>query len=145
MRAAISEVLETMFYVSVDFEDEAASSLVCVHQSSVSLNGEGRRLDISFEVSDGFARLITANLLGMDEGAVTADDMEDTMKELANMVVGDFQTRLVNGVWEMGIPATGVPGRGGKGREAGLIFGLLGEPSGVVILQCSSSGRRQTT
>ena len=54
--------------------------------------------------SDSFAKLITANLLGMDEGEVTPDDIEDTMKELANMVVGNYQSRLGTGTWELGFP-----------------------------------------
>lgn len=139
MRDAISEVLETMFFVSVDFETENASALVCEHQSSISLNCMGRRMDIAFEVSDSFAKLITANLLGMDEEAVTHDDMEDTMKELANMVVGNYQSRLGGGTWELGIPSTGRPESGAESREVGLIFGFLGEPSGVVTVRCDSS------
>ena len=144
MRDAISEVLETMFFVPVDFESEDASALVSEHQSSVSLYGKGCRLDVAIEVSDSFARLITANLLGMDEGAVTHDDIEDTMKELANMIVGNYQSRLGAGIWELGIPATGRPEARPRDRDCGLLFGFLGEPSGVVILRCDSSAGGQT-
>lgn len=142
MRDAISEVIETMFFVPVDFENEDASTLVSEHQSSISLYGKGCRLDVAIEVSDSFAKLITANFLGLDEGAVTHDDIEDTMKELANMVVGNYQSRLGAGIWELGIPATGRP----TGLQVGatsLLFGFLGEPSGLVILRCDSPAREQ--
>jgi CheY-specific phosphatase CheX len=145
MKDAISEVLETMFFTSVDFENEDPAAPVCHHQSSISLHGGGRRFDIGIEVSESFARLITANLLGMDEGSVTADDIEDTMKELANMVVGNFQSRLASGSWELGIPRTGHPeGRAGKPQES-LLFGFLGEPSGVLRFRCVTSVEKKSS
>lgn len=135
MMDAISEVLEKMFFVSVDFDRGGAPEFSCRHESCISLSDGNRRIDLSFRVTDPFARLITANLLGVDEEEVTPDDMEDTMKELANMVGGNYQSRMKDSAWELGIPATGNSEGDALAPETVLSFAFLGDPAGLVGLQ----------
>ena len=67
------------------------------------LNHEGR-IAISLRVSEEFARMITANFLGIEENQVNDDDLEDSLKELANMVGGGYHAHINDAGWQLGIP-----------------------------------------
>jgi hypothetical protein len=82
--------------------------------------------------------MVTANFLGTDEGAVDIEDMEDSLKELANMVGGSFLAQSSDKNWRMGIPhvqrtCSGAE-RGGC-PDAELAFSLFGDPVGAVSVR----------
>ena len=106
MKDAISEVLETMFFVVVEFEGDTPSTTEAFScQSRIRLFGKAATsTDLIFRITEGFARTLTANFLGKPEDEVLMADMEDTLKETANMVGGNFISRKIDGKWRLGIP-----------------------------------------
>ena len=93
LKQAISNVLELMFFVSVQImEDEKPSN-------GNSFNGQaciGANLAFTGPLSGTYyllmpqemAREITANFLGLDEDEVSGDQEQDTVKEALNMIGG---------------------------------------------------------
>ncbi|NLI82498.1 MAG: chemotaxis protein CheX [Deltaproteobacteria bacterium] len=134
MKDAISEVLETMFFMFVDFDGDCPGDHYSDCESFISLKNNKGRVDIAFKVREEFARMISANLLGLDELDVTQEDMEDTMKEFANMVGGNYKARFdVNNQWELGIPQfRNLTGTSGDPADAGLLFFCFGRSMGKV-------------
>jgi CheY-specific phosphatase CheX len=108
MRDAISKVLETMFFATALFEaaeEPRAGEAQPYHfQSSIVIHGDPQELVLSCLSIDRFARMITANFLGVDEDELSLDEIGDAMKELANMVAGEFAVKLGQGSWQLGIP-----------------------------------------
>jgi CheY-specific phosphatase CheX len=108
MKDAISNVLETMFFFVPAFEMKASLQSLdhwpFVLESSITITGEAQRLKLLFRATRGFASMITANFLGVAQEEVLDEEMEDTLKELANMVGGDYLARMPSENWELGIP-----------------------------------------
>lgn len=142
MRDAISNVLETMFFVAPLFEEEGHAPCQFTpyrFEARIGMVGDSESYEISFRSTEGFARMITANFLGLVEEVVTTEQMADAMKELANMTVGDLLTR--GGDWsrmKLGIPSIESDEAGdGKDVRGGELFRLQlsceGEPLTVRI------------
>ncbi len=136
LKDVISDVLETMFFAMVDF-DEGGEQKSFDYRSEICIVNHQGRIAISLCVSGEFARMITANLLGIDEEQVGEDDLCDTLRELTNMVGGSYHARMKNHEWSLGIPRAW---RIGKMAEAepkttGLRFSSYGEPIGAAILE----------
>lgn len=108
MKDAISNVLETMFFLVPVFEEgehlRGPSQEPFLLDSTITITGERQRLRLLFRATRAFASTITANFLGVGQEEVAPEEMEDTLKELANMVGGDCLTRLPADNWELGIP-----------------------------------------
>jgi CheY-specific phosphatase CheX len=108
MRDAISNVLETMFFLSPEFSEgrnlRAFQQWPFFLESSITIASKVRALRLVFRVTKEFAGTITANFLGVEQEEVPLEEMEDTLKELANMVGGDCLVRLPADNWELGIP-----------------------------------------
>ena len=137
MKDAISEVLETMFFVFVDFDDGLAVRQLGECESQISLSGGEGSVDISLMASQEFARMISANLLGVEENEVTSDDLEDTMKEFANMVGGNFKVRIdSSNQWELGIPHFRLLAAAEGSSGSGVVFSCFGRPMGEVTWNC---------
>jgi hypothetical protein len=108
MREAISNVLETMFFLVPAFDE--GENRHGFHQrpffleSSIVITGQTQHLRLLFRATRAFASVLTSNFLGVGQDEVAPDEMEDTLKELANMVGGDFLARLPAANWELGIP-----------------------------------------
>jgi CheY-specific phosphatase CheX len=139
MKSAISEVLETMFFTIVDFDGISASDQSYYCDTGIELAGEAQKIVIVFRVNAGFAAMTTAGFLGMAEEQIEADEIEDTMKEMANMVGGNFLSRLKEKSWRLGIPSFRLL-ESDEARErsgsAELPLYLFGEPVGVVTIGC---------
>lgn len=133
MKDAISEVLETMFFVFVDFSGDSSEVPPAECESSISLYNNRERVDISFKAREEFARLISANLLGLDENDVESDDLEDTMKEFANMVGGNYKARIdARNRWDLGIPRFRLLRGQTDLNGTGLVFSCYGRSMGEV-------------
>jgi len=111
LKQAISNVLELMFFVSVQvMEDENPSS-------EKPLNGQpciGATLAFSGPLSGSYyllipqemARVITANFLGLDDDEVTGNQAQDTVKEALNMIGGHMLSLTEEpDNFQLGIPA----------------------------------------
>lgn len=90
MRAAIFDVFERMFYVFLEplhdeYSDYAMGSSI---KFDGALHGE-----LIILVSEGLAKTMVQNLLGLEKEKVTEQDIEDCVKEAANMICGNFLGR----------------------------------------------------
>ncbi len=138
LKDVISEVLETMFFTVVDFEVESTGAPFR-YQSEIVISGKKGRIAISLRVTGQFARMITANLIGVDEEGIGEADIEDALKEFINMIGGNYHVPMKDYEWSLGIPqaweidlAGQEPGITGS---TGLCFGCFGEEAGYVSLQ----------
>lgn len=139
MKDVISETLETMFFAMVDFEEGDAARQPFDYGSRICIYNHDGRMEISFRVSRGFAKMITANLLGVDEEDVTEDDLEDSLREFSNIVGGGYHARIKSAQWRLGIPTAWkvAPGESTDSRtgETEMLFHCFGEPMGAVVLE----------
>lgn len=132
LKKAISDVLETMFFVGVDFLSNTPPRVTHFHESRISLSTHNQHIELCLKTTEDFAKTITANLLGIDEEKVSQDDLEDSIKELTNMVGGNFQGRLKGNVWQLGIPYYGSLAGESTQKETGFSFSCFDEPAGIV-------------
>jgi hypothetical protein len=144
LKDVISEVLETMFFAMVDFEDGDAGDESFDYASQICLFNHTGRMEISLSTSHRFAKMITANFLGINEDQVGEDDIQDSLKELTNMVGGGYHVRTSNTEYELGIPrawniAAREQAKSGT-QETGLHFGCFGEPAGTALLKFLPDG-----
>jgi hypothetical protein len=133
-----------MFFAMVDFEDRDAGDELFDYEAQICLFNHTGRMEISLSMGRAFAKMITANFLGINEDQVGEDDIQDTLKELTNMVGGGYHVRTSNTEYELGIPrAWSIAAREpteSRPQETGLIFGCFGEPVGSALLQFLSDG-----
>ena len=138
LKDVISEVLETMFFAMVDFEDMESADQLFDYESEIDLVNHNGRMAIHLQVSEAFAKMITANLLGIEEDEVNDDFLEDSLRELANMVGGGYHAHMNSTEWQLGIPkACRIAPETKEAVSSGdvLRFGFFGEPAGNASLQ----------
>jgi CheY-specific phosphatase CheX len=108
MKAAISNVLETMFFTTVLYEGanepQVGETPPYQFESNIMIHGDSQEITLFCLSTDRFARMITANFLGVDENELSVVEIGDAMKELANMAAGELVTRFSQGAWRLGIP-----------------------------------------
>ena len=138
LKGVISEILETMFFAVVEFDQIESERNSFEYGSEVELVSSKERILISLEVSKEFARMTTADFLGIGQDEVREDDIEDCMKELANMVGGGYFARSNNTEWRLGIPSARKIDTGAAVMPArpagGLDFSFSGQPAGLARL-----------
>jgi len=109
MKDAISKVLETMFFATALFEDadepKIGENLPYKYESRIDIRGAQEVMTLFCLSSDRFARMITADFLGVKQDQLSLQEIEDAMKELANMVAGELAGRLGEQAWRLSIPA----------------------------------------
>ncbi|MBF0100264.1 MAG: chemotaxis protein CheX [Desulfobacterales bacterium] len=110
MRASISEVLETMFFLTLQFEDQ------CKLEECGLLDIEriyACKLDFKGKFSGYFTVFIpeevliimAENFMGEERDNLTSDHIEGTIKEVINMVAGStFSNYNSEIVFNLGIP-----------------------------------------
>jgi|GEM_PF-520153 len=145
MRSAISEVLETMFFVMVDFNAHEPAPRTYCCGSRICLAGDERNIEITFRTTEPFARMIAANFLAKEEEEVTREELEDVVKELANMVGGDYIGRLEGEKWQLGIPSFLALEGEETDTASGLLFSFMGDPAGMASIEAESSQSKATT
>jgi len=110
MKNSISDVLETMFFLPMDFSDT-----VDVHELwnagedqilAVKLNFDGPLIgDCILCIPEKLAKSITADFMGKEEESVSDDQVIGTVKEIINMIVGNTFSRYDSGeAFNLGIP-----------------------------------------
>jgi CheY-specific phosphatase CheX len=110
MKASISEVMETMFFLPFEFEDGG-------DVNEILRNTDGGTLACKLAYTGPFSGLscflipvkvakeLTANFLGEDEERVTEPHMAGTVKEILNMITGKAFSLYDNqAVFRLGIP-----------------------------------------
>ncbi|MBF0474241.1 MAG: chemotaxis protein CheX [Deltaproteobacteria bacterium] len=108
MQTSISEVLETMFFLPVRFYEgvglEVLGDITDLVISRVTFGGPFQGRMMIFIPRD-LARSITASFLGKDEAGVSHEHLEETVKEIDNMIAGNTFTVLdEKSVFNLGIP-----------------------------------------
>ncbi|MGV8075280.1 MAG: chemotaxis protein CheX [Syntrophobacteraceae bacterium] len=137
MRQVISEVLETMFFVAVNFIKQDDAAQTDYYKSSIMLSNDKESVNIFFRMTHPFSRMITANFLGSSEEGVRVEEVEDVMKELANMVGGNYMRRTAQESWQLGIPSTGSCEDESAEDSERLYLAFLGEYVGTVTIKSS--------
>jgi CheY-specific phosphatase CheX len=91
MMAAIFDVFEKMFYVFLEpVNDENPKYDM---EASIHFNGVSQG-EVKVFVSEQLAKVMVQNLLGLEEGDIAEKDIEDCIKEAANMICGNFLGKL---------------------------------------------------
>lgn len=110
MKASIFEVLETMFYMALEFEESGD-----IEKSDIEIkkNLSICRLDFSGKLSGHFIIFVpgdlltamTSDFMGENPAKITEEYREGTIKEVINMVGGNFFASLDNeSEFRLGIP-----------------------------------------
>ncbi len=90
LKAATFEVLETMFFIFPENpEDDADFFHGPGLRAWVPVRGP-KNFRVGITVPQGLAREMAANFLGVEKDEVSPDDLEDVVKETANMIAGGF-------------------------------------------------------
>lgn len=114
MRAAISEVLETMFFTDVVFQDKGPAQPLRGWNAAIDVRAADEstavRLDLGF--AESFARELAGNMVGLDAEGLTDEDVRDALQELTNMVAGSCVVLLGPEKWRLGLPVA----------HSGLVF-----------------------
>ncbi len=96
LRSATQEVFETMLSMQLGERGDVAGFPENTNQvvGSVSMAGTVSGT-VNIHVSDRFAKVITADMLGMELDEVDSDEeIHDVVGELSNMIGGDLKSRL---------------------------------------------------
>ena len=75
LKDVISEILETMFFAMVEFQDCGRGDRCFDYESEIELQNHEGRIAISLQLSEEFARMITAGFLGIEENQVKDEDL----------------------------------------------------------------------
>ena len=141
LRGVISEVFETMFFTDVGFEECGGGGPAFEYESETRLEHREGCVILRMRIGQKFARMITANFLGIDESRaneVKEEELVDSLRELANMVAGGCHAHAGDSDWKLGIPRAWRTG-GGEcepvGGPCGIGFTFSGVPAGSAALE----------
>lgn len=106
MKAAISEVLETMYFTDVAFQHKASSETFWGWEAAIEMRSSDASavVGLSLGFAESFARELAANMLGLDPDGMPDEDVRDALQELANMVAGSCLVLLGPEKWRLGLP-----------------------------------------
>lgn len=106
MRVAISEVLETMYFTDVVFQQKGPMEDFPGWNAAIEVRSAQQsttvRLNLGF--AEFFARELAANMLGLHPDELPDEDVRDALQELANMVAGSCVVLLGPESWHLGLP-----------------------------------------
>jgi CheY-specific phosphatase CheX len=99
MMASISEVLETMFFMSLDFDAQKTLKNIDIIQNEITM---ACRLDFTGPFSGCFLLIIpekllaemSQNFMGLEQVEIKQQHLEGTIKELTNMIAGNTFSTL---------------------------------------------------
>ena len=142
MKTSISEVLETMFFCPVAFPETAKSAGWLPSDNSGII---ATKQDFSGPISGSFflvvpekaALTLTAAFIGKDEESVSQDHVDETPKEIVNMIAGYTLTILDDlALFELGIPERVGFGEVGlsSGSEDAIVIGI-DTPGGSLLIK----------
>ena len=104
MKNAISKVLETMFFLPVDFSDTVNTEEIQMSVTKLDFSGPFSGSFVLF-IPEEFAVSLTANFLGKDKEKVSEDNVMETSKEVINMIAGSTFANLDDqAVFDLNIP-----------------------------------------
>ncbi len=108
MRNSISDVLETMFFMALDYPEtdielwQPKSGKILASKLDFKGPFSGQ---IIFFIPEKTAASLAARFLGMDEDKISHEHVTETVKEIVNMIAGGtFSNYDANEVFNLGIP-----------------------------------------
>ena len=110
MKNSISDVLETMFFMSLDYPDDVDIHELWSREKdpiiAAKLNFSGPLSGYAvFCIPKKSALSITADFLGKDKEDIYDDQINGTVKEIINMIIGNaFSMYDPEAVFDLGIP-----------------------------------------
>jgi CheY-specific phosphatase CheX len=110
MVTSISEVLETMFFMTIDLNETATPDIILQNTGAppfISRIGFHGKLSGFFllMVPENILRAMTETFMGLDAGAVTETHLQGTVQEAINMVAGNtFSNMDDQAVFDLDIP-----------------------------------------
>ncbi|MBW2605033.1 MAG: chemotaxis protein CheX [Deltaproteobacteria bacterium] len=110
MKNSISDVLETMFFLPVDFDDSVSLDEVLDPDKdkiiAAKLNFDGPLSGYCiFYVPEKLAVSITADFLGKENEDISDHQVKETVKEMTNMITGNtFSLYASEAVFNLGLP-----------------------------------------
>lgn len=110
MMTSISEVLETMFFMTIDLDESAAADRMLqdpVAPPFISRIGFRGKLTGCFilMVPENILRAMTETFMGLDADAVTETHLQGTVQEAINMIAGNTFSNLDDqAVFDLDIP-----------------------------------------
>jgi CheY-specific phosphatase CheX len=131
MKNSISDVLEKMFFLPLDFPDQAGAEDVWGSDRPELLIS---KLDFSGPFSGRFllyiptdlARDLTASFLGTDDGQVAEEQVIGTVKEIVNMLAGStFSAFDQDAIFDLEIPKLGQIGDSTNDEQAVSAEGIF--------------------
>lgn len=127
MKTSISEVLETMFFLPLEFPDEVNPQEMWGEQKEEPVVGKLTFSgpfagELMFFIPRDLAVSLTGSFLGEDEASISEDNITETVKELTNMIAGStFGNYDDQAVFDLGIPKIvnfdEAKGQGADGEE----------------------------
>jgi CheY-specific phosphatase CheX len=147
MKSSISDVLETMFFLSLEFSDNVKAEEFLISEkdevvvTKLTFSGVFSGFLI-FVMPNELALTLTANFMGEDEG-VTQDHVIGTAKEILNMIAGNIFCNFDDQVvFDLDIPEL-IPfdevGRSlpGTDEEISILINTLGSRLALKLVKCS--------
>jgi CheY-specific phosphatase CheX len=110
MKNSISDVLETMFFLPVDFDDSVSiDELWDLDKDKIiaaKLNFDGPLNGFStLYIPEKLAVSITADFMGKEEKEISNEQAEGTLMEITNMITGNaFSLYDPEAVFNLGVP-----------------------------------------
>lgn len=137
MKEAISDILEKMFYTIVEFQgsgEDSAWESAKKMTSHIKLSGTKESVIIVITITESSAFQMAADFTGVVVEKVKIGDVEDCLKELANMVGGGLIS-LTGERYSLGLPQIGYPEQiNSLDKCKSLPMFVLGEKWGEVVL-----------
>jgi len=110
MKNSISDVLETMFFLSLDFSNDLYllelwdTGKDPIIAAKLSFSGPLSGYAV-FCIPKKSALSITADFMGKDEQEISDDQIDGTVKEIINMIIGNtFSLYDPEAVFDLGVP-----------------------------------------
>lgn len=110
MKHSISDVLETMFFLPVDFSDFVSIKTLWDSEKdnilAAGLNFDGPFSGgCVFYIPEPLAESITADFMGKGKEDISFDEIKETVKEMINMITGNlFSLYDPEAVFSLGVP-----------------------------------------
>jgi len=119
LRNSVQEVLEKMFFVE-PLEEPPAEAESPDEEMAVQLAFDGVPSGaLTLRVSNAAARQIAADFLGEDESGLCSGQVEEVVRELANMICGSVLSRVEStATFRLSPPRLLVPREGQNRQEA---------------------------
>ncbi|MCK5506996.1 MAG: chemotaxis protein CheX [Desulfobacterales bacterium] len=92
---AVNNVFDMMLDMQVEISDADSQEIVHGNKIVGSVSFAGDLMgSVSIHVSDTFARIMAAAMLGMEVEEIEGEEVNDVIGELSNMIGGDLKSRF---------------------------------------------------